>query len=365
MPNNYSTPRLPLRSVICGLITFGMFGVLQQPLRAQAVSPSSGSHGERNEEARRTAAPTAASPVGLALPRPAALVALVPQDVEWQDWQHGDPGPQGPPGPAGPVGPTGAVGPAGPTGSVGPIGSQGPTGPQGGPGLTGAAGPTGPQGIPGVAGAMGPQGLTGPAGKDGALGATGSQGSTGPQGSAGPTGLQGLAGVDGATGPAGADGATGPTGVTGPAGPAGTTGQSASTLVSQDHGLVGLGVGTINVPGLWASINVPSDSVAVFSSDGGIVNTGVNGDFVQVDIYLVVDGVVLERSQVAIENGVFSRSGRWSFSIVATLSAGMHIVHVDAILSDSNTGNSSPYAFVGGTPDAGTRGTLTAIVLKQ
>jgi hypothetical protein len=129
--------------------------------------------------------------------------------------------------------------------------------------------------------------------------------------------------------------------------------------------MVGVGVGTVIVPGLWGNINLPTNSVAVLSSDGGIVNTGAAGDFVQVDIYLVVDGAVLGKSQVAIENGNFSRSGRWSFSIVATLSAGMHTVHVDAMLSDCNATNSSPYAFVGGTPDAGTRATLTAIVLKQ
>ena len=129
--------------------------------------------------------------------------------------------------------------------------------------------------------------------------------------------------------------------------------------------MVGLGVGNIIVPGLWGNISVPSSSLVVFSSDGGIVNTGVIGDFVQVDVYLVVDGVVVEKSQVGIENGNFLKSGRWSFSTVATLSAGMHTVHVDAMLSDCNAGNSSPYAFVGGTPDTATRGTLTAMVLKQ
>ncbi|HEV3214512.1 MAG TPA: hypothetical protein VGZ27_02250 [Vicinamibacterales bacterium] len=126
-----------------------------------------------------------------------------------------------------------------------------------------------------------------------------------------------------------------------------------------------MGIGEITVPGLWANITVPSNSVVVFSTDGGIVNNGVAGDFVQVDLYLIVDGVMLGKSQVGIENGNFLRSGHWSFSTVATLSAGAHTVHVDAMLSDCNAGNSSPYAFVGGTPDAGTRGTLTAMVLKQ
>jgi hypothetical protein len=121
----------------------------------------------------------------------------------------------------------------------------------------------------------------------------------------------------------------------------------------------------IIVPGLWANVNVGSDSVEVFSSDGGIVNTGVTGDFIQVDIYLVIDGVVLGRSQVAIENGNFSRSGRWSFSVAATLTAGMHTVYVAALMSDCNAANSSPYAFVGGTADAATRATLTAIILNQ
>jgi hypothetical protein len=129
-----------------------------------------------------------------------------------------------------------------------------------------------------------------------------------------------------------------------------------------------MNTGSATVPGLWANLNVPSNSVVIFSSDGGIVNTGVNvGDFVQLDMHLIVDGITLGSTQVGVENGNFLKTGHWSFTTVAVLTAGVHTVRVDAILSglSSLVPGFFPYAFAGGTPDALTRGTLTAVVLKQ
>ena len=164
-------------------------------------------------------------------------------------------------------------------------------------------------------------------------------------------------------------GAVGPAGPAGPQGPSGTAGQSATTLVSQGHLMFGLGDGgPAFVPGLFGTITTPGQSVVVFSSNGGIVNTGVPGDDVRVIIRLIVDSVVQEFGEYDVENGKFSNMGRWSFSVAVPLSAGDHTVGVQAQLSGIDQANPStgfPHAFVGETAGSPSHGTLTAVVLKQ
>src|SRR6185503_7861825 len=174
---------------------------------------------------------------------------------------------------------------------------------RGADGATGATGATGPEGAQGATGA---RGYNGAVGATGATGANGANGATGPQGPAGPTGNTGVAGATGpegavgatgAQGPNGAPGANGATGATGPAGTSGTAGQNAATVYSNQSVTLDNTFGTHPVPGLSYVATVGANSVLYVSTDGGIVNNGMNpGDYVQVSVRVLVDGTpVLER----------------------------------------------------------------------
>jgi hypothetical protein len=229
--------------------------------------------------------------------------------------------------------------------------------------MTGAAGPVGATGLQGPAGLAGPAGKDGVDGKDGATGAAGAVGATGLQG---PAGLAGPAGKDGVDGKDGMTGAAGPVGATGAAG---TTGQTATTLTSTGFALLSvIDGGPTPIPGLTGQLTTTANSVVVFTSNGGIVNTGILGDHVRVDVTLIVDGRPLEVGSYDLENGNFSNTGRWSFSIATTLLPGVHIVAVNAQLTDIHKASASPTfprALVGAAANASTHGTLTAVVLKQ
>lgn len=108
---------------------------------------------------------------------------------------QGPPGPCGPVGPTGPPGPTGAPGEPGPQGDAGPCGPEGPQGNQGDQGKRGPRGPQGPQGIQGIPGPVGPQGYRGFQGPSGPIGPIGPNGSKGDQGEVGPVGPIGPAGL--------------------------------------------------------------------------------------------------------------------------------------------------------------------------
>jgi hypothetical protein len=108
----------------------------------------------------------------------------------------------------------------------------------------------------------------------------------------------------------------------------------------------------------------------LFSTDGGIVNTGFIGDHVRVNIRLVVDGTALAVSSSDVEVDNFATTGRWSFSVAATLTPGTHMIGVDVILSDlhrMNPGTAWPRAIIGAdlAVAPGMSGRLTAVVLKQ
>jgi Collagen triple helix repeat (20 copies) len=306
-------------------------------------------------------------------------------------------GPSGPAGPQGPAGPAGPQGPAGPIGATGAIGPQGPPGTQGAPGPAGPAGPTGADGAPGAIGPQGPAGPQGPPGPQGAVGATGPigpigpqgpggpQGATGPQGPAGadgavgpigptgPQGAQGTQGPQGATGPAGADGptgATGPAGPAGPQGPAGTTGQSATSLTSTGSATLSpVSWGPVGIPGLNGQITVPADSVVVFSCDGGThIDGSTRGDFIQVIVRLLVDGVARAARRIDLEKGYFSTSQNWSFTLAMPLAEGTHTVAVDASQAVNDTVSHLmpfPAAFVGAPASDPLHATLTAVVVKK
>jgi len=128
------------------------------------------------------------------------------------------------------------------------------------------------------------------------------------------------------------------------------------------------GGGPAYVPGLFGNITVPANSVVVFTSQGGIENMGLPGDWVRVAIRLLVDGAVQEFGEYEVEHGHFSSTGRWSFSIALPLAAGTHSVGVQAQMTGIDkapTSASFPRAIVAGTADLTSHGTLTAIVVKQ
>ena len=238
---------------------------------------------------------------------------------------------------------TGAMGPTGPTGDTGPTGPQGPAGSQG---PTGPMGPTGPQG---ATGAQGPQGATG---AQGPQGATGAQGDTGPAGPKGDTGAQGPTGANGAAGPAGATGAAGTTGQTG------VTVHSTSTVTVSN-------VNPTLVPGLGTTVTT-ANSVLFVSTSGGIVNNGsAAGNYVQVEVRVLVDGAVAEYRVYDVEISAATNAFKtnWSFATSVDVGPGSHTVTVDAFrLGASPT---TVTAVLAGSETSNLRGTLTVLVLNK
>ena len=238
---------------------------------------------------------------------------------------------------------TGAMGPTGPTGDTGPTGPQGPAGSQG---PTGPMGPTGPQG---ATGAEGPQGATG---AQGPQGATGAQGDTGPAGPKGDTGAQGPTGANGAAGPAGATGAAGTTGQTG------VTVHSTSTVTVSN-------VNPTLVPGLGTTVTT-ANSVLFVSTSGGIVNNGsAAGNYVQVEVRVLVDGAVAEYRVYDVEISAATNAFKtnWSFATSVDVGPGSHTVTVDAFrLGASPT---TVTAVLAGSETSNLRGTLTVLVLNK
>jgi hypothetical protein len=224
----------------------------------------------------------------------------------------------------------------------------------GGAGGAGATGATGPQG---------PQGDTGVAGPVGATGAQGLTGATGPQG---PNGDPGSVGATGAQGPAGATGVQGPAGATGAAGPAGTTGQNTVT-VSSTAAVTVTNVNPVQVPGLSLTVTAGSNSVLYVSTDGGIVNNGLFlGDYVQVDVRVLVDGVVVMDRAYDVEIGNFAFKGYWSIACSVAASPGAHTVTVDTFLrSRGSLQGGTPTATVGGPSNSMLRGELTVLTLNK
>ena len=232
-----------------------------------------------------------------------------------------------------------------------------------GAGGVGATGATGAQGDTGTQGAAGPQGATG---AQGVVGATGAQGSNGAQGD---TGAQGPAGATGAQGPNGAQGDTGAQGATGLQGVAGTTGQVV-TMVTSTSAVTRTAQawGPAAVPGLSATVTVPSaTSMLYVSTDGGIaINGSLAGDYIAVDMRLLVDGVAVATREYDLELGRFAYRTHWSFAVALATTPGQHTVAVDATLrSTSGQNGTSPSATIADVPTGVNHGTLEVLVLNR
>jgi|GEM_PF-5538914 len=245
-------------------------------------------------------------------------------------------------------------------------GATGATGATGAPGPTGATGPTGAQGLTGLTGPAGPTGADGAIGATGATGAAGADGAAGATGATGPTGAAGATGANGATGAAGASGAAGATGAIGATGAAGTTGQNGVTIFSNATTTVTT-VNPNQIPGLAYTLDTTGTTVLYVATEGGIVNNGVVGDWVQVGVRVMVDGVVMagERSyDVEVTN--FVNKGNWKFSLTLALAPGSHTITVQGRLRDSGTlGTTKPNATLAAAAGSVMRGTLTVLTLNK
>jgi hypothetical protein len=233
---------------------------------------------------------------------------------------------------------------SGGNGATGATGPQGPQGPQGDTGVAGPVGATGAQGVQGVAGATGPQGLTG------LTGATGAQGPNGSQGN------PGTAGATGAQGPAGATG------------PAGTSGQLGTTVLSANVlTLTPTASGPTQVPGLAATVNVTAANAVLFiETDGGISNDGLQGDYVAVDVRVLVDGTVVAWRTFDNEVGKFAYRTSWSMAVNVPSTAGSHTVSVEGSLRTAFfPSGAAARVNLGGTASSQSHGELSVLVLNQ
>lgn len=219
-------------------------------------------------------------------------------------------------------------------------------------------------------------------GSVGATGATGPAGATGATGSAGPAGLDGATGATGATGPAGVNGATGATGAAGPAGAQGPTGATGAQGLPGTAGQLGSfvtstnvlvlstsAVGPAPVPGLATTVNVTAPNAVLYlETDGGIANNGgAQGDYVAVDVRLLVDGTVVAWRTFDNEVGRFAFRTSWSFASNVATTTGAHTVSVEATLRSAfaANGGAAPSVTLGGIPGNANHGELSVLVLNK
>jgi hypothetical protein len=108
---------------------------------------------------------------------------------------------------------------------------------------------------------------------------------------------------------------------------------------------------------------------AVFTTYGTITNAGAFiGDFVKVDVRLIVDGVMLENRRYDVEVGTFSRSVNWNYAVAMSLPAGVHNWRMEAqVYSASVTNPANPYptTVIGGPSYTVDRGGLTVSVVNK
>ena len=243
------------------------------------------------------------------------------------------------------------------TGATGATGAKGDTGSQG---ATGARGAYGAQGATGATGLQGTAGTQGATGADGAVGATGANGAVGATGAVGPNGVPG---ADGATGATGSNGANGATGATGATGPAGTTGQNAVTAFSSAAFTLN-NVRALPTDLVRTTVTAGTNSVLFVSSDGGLVNNGMFlGDYVQVNVRVLVDGTAVLERVYDLELANFAYRSNWSVSLTVPGSAGSHTVSVDAALKAQSA--VSVTATVAGPANSVQRATLNVLVLNK
>jgi Collagen triple helix repeat (20 copies) len=215
-------------------------------------------------------------------------------------------------------------------------------------------------------GAVGATGATGPAG---ATGATGPAGPAGQDGATGATGPAGVDGATGATGAAGPTGAQGPTGATGAQGLPGTAGQLGSFVTTTNVLVLSTSaVGPAPLPGLSTTVNVTAPNAVLYlETDGGIANNGVQGDYVAVDVRLLVDGTVVAWRTFDNEVGKFAFRTSWSLASNVATTTGAHTVTVEATLRSAfaANGGAAPSVTLGGIPGNANHGELSVLVLNK
>jgi hypothetical protein len=119
------------------------------------------------------------------------------------------------------------------------------------------------------------------------------------------------------------------------------------------------------VPGLSYTATAGANSVLYVSTDGSIVNNGTNpGDYVQVSVRVLVDGVVKSERLYGVELGPGANAywTNWSAAITVPVAPGDHTVTVDVGLKD-RTGSTT--ASVAGMSMSNLRGTLNVLVLNK
>jgi len=119
------------------------------------------------------------------------------------------------------------------------------------------------------------------------------------------------------------------------------------------------------VPGLGTTVTT-ANSVLFVSTSGGIVNNGsAAGNYVQVEVRVLVDGAVAEYRVYDVEISAATNAFKtnWSFATSVDVGPGSHTVTVDAFrLGASPT---TVTAVLAGSETSNLRGTLTVLVLNK
>ena len=101
-------------------------------------------------------------------------------------------------------------------------------------------------------------------------------------------------------------------------------------------------------------------------TDGAITVNGLPGDFVSVDVRLVVDGMPVAVRVYDLEMGKSLSRTSWSFGLSMTMATGSHAVSVETSMrSVSSPNGTSPTATVGGNQTSPSHGTLNVLVLNK
>lgn len=146
-------------------------------------------------------------------------------------------------------------------------------------------------------------------------------------------------------------------------------GQSATTVYGTGQLVVNSSTTIYTlIPGLSQTINVPSNSVLLVSTDGGIQSTGTSANsFSVVDLGIFVDGVLSTSAgqrRITILNGTgLSMIGNWSMTVTRELAAGNHTFEVRAINAFSGSPASPANVSSGSAPQL--QGQLTIAIIKK
>lgn len=154
----------------------------------------------------------------------------------------------------------------------------------------------------------------------------------------------------------------------------GTTGLNSVSVFGTSGTWLALGT-TETVAGLTTSISVPTNSVTIISTDGGVLLVAGGGvGLAKVDIRLWVDGIAVPNGgyrQLA-AGGDTSVQAIWSMQVAIELTPGAHTIEVK--VTNTSTGMQwaqypyvryPPAPKVGGDAASGLQGTLTVTTLKR